>query len=121
MSHRAARPAGWPARRLARLGCLLPIGALVLFLLVFFAWPYERHKPASDFHAVAFFLSLGLVPLTALAGVVLSIMAAGRARREQQGAGRFLRPALVVIIALACVAVTAFIIWMALQGLAGFR
>ena len=71
------------------MGCLRPIAALILFLLVFLAWPVERHKDASDFHTAMFFLTLALVPIAVLAAIVLAIMAVVRARRERAGGVMF--------------------------------
>jgi hypothetical protein len=121
MSDPAPGPPGWPARRLVRVGCLLPIAALVLFLLVFLAWPVERHQDASDFHTVMFFLALAFVPIAALAGIVLAIMALMRARRERPGGRMLVRPVIAILSAIVCVALLALVIWAALTGLARFR
>jgi ABC-type polysaccharide/polyol phosphate export permease len=115
---------GKPSRRLARLGCLLPVVATILFLLFVFAWPRGRHYQASDFETVLFFVLVGLVPVAALAGIVLSVVAFIRARRqppEQRRATAFLIPLLTILAALGSVTLTALTIWAALVGVARFR
>src|SRR5437879_541407 len=58
-------PPDTPPHRLALLGCLLPITAVALFLLVLFAWPGTSKDKASDLRTVLFFVSLALVPVAA--------------------------------------------------------
>ncbi len=116
--------ARWTSRRLAQLACLLPAAALILFLLVLFAWPNEPHRKASDLQTILFFVSLGLMPVAVVASCVLATMAFLRARREARaGATRPARvgPSMAILVGFACAAVRALVLWAALAGLSGFR
>lgn len=119
-SGQTAPEAGTPSRKLARLGCLLPIVATAFFLLVLFTWPNERRHPASDLQTILFFVSLGLVPASAVAAIVLAVMAFIRGRHEPTRASR-VAPVLTIIVAIACVALMVGLIWLLLVAASRFR
>jgi hypothetical protein len=119
-SGQTAPAARTPSRKLARLGCLLPILSTAFFLLVLFAWPNERHRPASDLQTMLFFVSLGLVPISAVAAIVLAVMAFIRAGHEPTRSSR-LAPVLTIIVAIACVALMVGLIWLLLVAAGRFR
>ena len=118
-------PAPGLSRQLARLGCLLPVLTTAVFVMIFL-WPHDRHQQASDFEAVAFFISFSLVPTSVFAGIVLAILAVQRVRRERLDGGMSkptprLVPLLAAVAAIAFVALTTGLIWIALIGLGRFR
>ncbi len=113
----------WSYRSLSRLGWLLPVGALTFFLLLVFAVPRDRHAPASDLDTGLVLLALCLVPIAALAGIVLTVLARVRAQRVEPspGVGAILKLLVPIAVAVGCVAITVGLVWITLEAGAAFR
>jgi hypothetical protein len=113
----------WSSRSLARLGWLLPLAALAVLILLVFAISRDRHSPASDLDTGLVLVAFTAVPVAGVAGIVLAVLAIIRARREGAGLQPRFRLGLLVpiVVAIACVAVTAGLVWATLEVGAAFR
>ena len=113
----------WSYRLLVRLGYLLPLGALALLLLLVFAVSRDSRAPASDLDTALILVAICLVPIAALAGIVLTVLALVRARRDDSDPSLRARIKLLMPIAVAivCVATTAGLIWITLESGAAVR
>ena len=107
----------WSARRLGCLGIALPVLAFLFMVGFFMAMPKGRHA-LTDLEGTIALLVIAAVPVAAAAGIVLCVIAVRRSRREQAGGGV---AAIGIVVAILIVALLAFLTYMALQGLAGFR
>ena len=116
----AVPPARWTARQLGCLGALLPIGALAFMIFYFSVAVAGRRRTLTDVEGTIALLVVAAVPLAALAGIVLCIVAFRRARRERP-VGGYTFAMIGTLIAVVTVALLALLVWAALQGLAGFR
>ena len=115
----AVPPTRWTARRLGCLGVALPIVAFA-FMIFFFSVAVKGRRTLTDLEGTIALLVVAAVPVAAITGIVLCIIAFRRARRDEPAGGRGL--AIVgTLIAIATVALLALLVYFALQGLAGFR
>jgi hypothetical protein len=115
------RPAKrWSARRLGCLGIALPITAFIVLLIAFAIIPKGSHVVLSDAQTIGVLVAIAAVPLAAIAGIVLCVVAFIRARRERPVGGYSLA-ILGTVVALLIVALLVLLVWAALQGLASFR
>jgi heme/copper-type cytochrome/quinol oxidase subunit 2 len=114
----AVPPTRWTARRLGCLGVALPIVAFAF--MIFFSVAVKDRRTLTDLEGTIALLVVAAVPVAAITGIVLCIIAFRRARRDEPGGGRSL--AIVgTLIAIATVGLLALLVYFALQGLAGFR
>jgi len=107
----------WSARRLGCLGIALPVGAFV-FMFLYFAVAVKGRRVLTDVEGTIALLVVAAVPVAAIVGIVLCVIAFRRARGNQAGGGI---AATGIIVAILIVVLLAFLTYMALQGLAGFR
>ena len=110
----------WSARRLGCLGIALPIIAFIVLIIVFALIPKGSHVVLTDLETIGVFIAIAAVPVAAVGGIVLCVMAFRRARREP-AAGSHVVATIGILVAIVAVAVLVFLIYMGLQGLAGFR
>src|SRR5579871_1012597 len=103
----------WSSRKLSRLAWLLPTGALALLLLLLFAVHRDSRAPASDLDTGLVLVTLALVPVSALAGIVLAVLAFVRARQEGPKPVRGAKRKLLVpiVVASGAVAITVGLVW----------
>lgn len=111
------------SRRLFRIAWLLPVAAVVFFWWALFASPSVPGAELSGSQLWLIVVAVGLVPLAAVAGIFVCVIAVLRSRREAPGRPRSLRwwlvPLLVVAIALACVGLVSLIVWAVLKFIFG--
>ena len=103
----------WSSRSLARLGWLLPLAAFAVLLLLVFAVSRDRHVPASDLDTGLVLVALAAIPI---AGIALAAVAIIRARPDAGLRPRFRLGLLApIVVAIACEAITAGLVWVTLE------
>ena len=106
----------WSSRSLARLGWLLPLAAFAVLLLLVFAVSRDRHVPASDLDTGLVLVALAAIPIAGVAGIALAALAIIRARPDAGLRPRFRLGLLApIVVAIACEAITAGLVWVTLE------
>lgn len=103
----------WATRRLALLGCVLPLGGLLVCLLNMVVWLRVVVVHRSDWRellaVILFSLSVATGPITSAIGIGLAVAAIMRTERKSLRAG--VAPFVAILLCLGCLAITSQFLW----------